>query len=872
VTKVMERSHRSRRFAGCLVLMAATALGAGPRNLLAENRPAIRVLGQTPKLQAPSAEALFLEIGNVSLDPARVYRARGISLNRAAVHITLEDGVIGFTGDVAGRVTGALFEGDGEILLTPPTQIERASLMFQTGATILEERFSSAYFRFNDNTYLEVLPSLSPAVNAQEFVTHWGESARLLARVDALRVFLTLSRYLPVSQPAAMPAAGVENRAAEDRFFHARMQGATKGRFDVYYDSNAPEEVWAAQVRDAEGGPYYDVWTSFSVQPKTKAQEPETDIAAEEGGRSAFNISSSKVRVAITPPTRIDADAVLDLEIRRGGQRAVIFELARTLVIKQVDAGGEPLEFIHNPAIEGSALARRGNDLVAVVFRQPTSTGQRIKLHFVYGGDVLSEAAPGLLYVGARGTWYPNRGLAMCNFDLEFHYPPGWTLVATGKRVEAPSAAALGAETWPGSASGEQVSRWISERPIPLAGFNLGKYREVVVHAGPVTVAAFGTAGVERGFPQPESEILPQPPGAIGGVMPPVVIASEEPSPARNGQMVAAMGARAVEFFSHRFGPYPYGELALTQMPGNLSQGWPGLVFLSSLSFLNPLEQSALHFEPVEKILISNVIAHETAHQWWGDLVSWRSYRDQWISEGLANYSALMFLEAGNPRDFHAVMAKYRDDLLTKNKAGVPLMEDGPVTLGGRLIDSQFPEGYGAISYGRGTWLFHMLRTLMRDAGRYNSRRTAGEEGSEPFLRALHRVRERYEGKAITTRELLEVFEEELPPAAWYEGHRSLDWFYQSWINGTAIPRFELHGLKYTEQKQVCSVRGVISQKDAPKDLVTPVPLYASRGGKLVFVGRVFADGPETPFLINAPAGTRKIVVDPEQTLLARVQ
>jgi len=872
VTKVIARSPRTGWLAVGLVLIANAALGAGPPNLLAHDHCAFRVLGQTANLQVPSAEALFLELGNVGLDPARVYRARGISLNRGAVHITLEDGLIGFTGDVAGRITGALFEGDGEILLRPPNQIERASLMFQTGAAILEERFSSAYFRFNDDTYLELARSLAPAENGGEFVTHWEESARLLAHADALRVFLSFSRYLPVSQPASQPAVGPENPGLEDRFLHVRMQGTTKGRFDVYFDSNAPEDVWAAQARYAEGGPYYDVWTSFSVQPNGKTPEAQSEMAAEEGGPTAFNIASSKLRVEITPPTRIEADAVLDLEIRRGGQRAIIFELARTLVIKQVDAGGEPLEFIHNPAIEGSALSRRGNDLVAVVFRQPTWTGQRIKLHFVYGGDVLSEAGPGLLYVGARGTWYPNRGLAMSNFDLEFHYPQGWTLVATGKHVEVPSAG-LAAEAGPGSAPEEQVSRWISERPIPLAGFNLGKYRQVVVRAGPVLVAAFGTAGVERGFPQAENEIvLPEPPGAIGGVMPSVVIASEEPSPARNGQMVAATAARAVDFFSRRFGPYPYGELALTQMPGNVSQGWPGLVFLSSLSFLNAQEQSALHLEPVEKVLINTVIAHETAHQWWGDLVTWRSYRDQWISEGLANYSALMLLEAANPREFHAVMAKYRDDLLAKNKDGVQLMEDGPVTLGGRLTDSQFPEGYRAISYGRGTWLFHMLRTLMRDAEPHDSRHMGGEEGSGPFLLALQRVRERYEGKAITTRELLEVFEQELPPAAWYEGHRSLDWFYQSWINGTAIPRFELRGVKYTDQKQTSTVRGVILQKDAPKDLVTPVPLYASRGGKLAFVGRVFADGPETPFLIQAPAGTRKIVVDPEQTLLARVE
>jgi Peptidase family M1 domain len=861
VTKVIARSYRSRRSARCWVLMSAIALGAGHANVFCQNQPAVRVLGETAKLQVPAAEALFLELGNVGLNAARVYRARGVSLNRAGFHITLEDGVIGFTDDVAGRVTGALFEGDGEILLTPPNQVERASMMLQTGAAILEERFSSAYFRFNDDTFRELQPALSPSEDALEFVTREEERARHLAHPDALRVFMTLSRFLPVRGPAASPAIPGEEPSADDRFLHVSMQGMTKGRFDVYFDSKMHEEVWAAQTREADGVPYYDVWTSFSAGPKTK---PASDFLAEEGGRtSGLDLTASRVRVVITPPTRIEADAVLDLEIRRGGQRAIIFELARTLVIKQVDAGGERLEFIHNPAIEGSELSRRGNDLVAVVFPQPTWTGQRIKLHFVYGGDVLSEAGPGLLYVGARGTWYPNRGLTESNFELEFHYPPGWTLVATGKRVDTPA----------GSGSGEQVSRWISERPIPLAGFNLGKYRQVVTRAGQVTVAAFGTAGVERGFPQAENQVfLPQPPGAIGGVMPSLAVAAEEPSPARNAQMVATTAARAVDFFSHRFGPYPYGELALTQNPGNMSQGWPGLVFLSSASFLTAEEQSALHLGALDKALINSVIAHETAHQWWGDLVGWRSYRDQWISEGLANYSALMLLESTNAHEFHAVMAKYRDDLLVRNKDGVPLMEDGPVTLGVRLSDSQFPEGYQAISYGRGTWLFHMLRTLMRDGERRERNRAAGEEGSEPFLRALRRARERYEGKSISTRELLAVFEEELPPSLWYEGHRSLDWFYETWINGTAIPHFELHNVKFADQEGTTIVRGVILQTDAPKDLVTSVPLYASRGGKLVWLGRVFADGPETPFLIHAPAGTRKIVVDPEECLLTRVR
>ena len=106
---------------------------------------------------------------------------------------------------------------------------------------------------------------------------------------------------------------------------------------------------------------------------------------------------------------------------------------------------------------------------------------------------------------------------------------------------------------------------------------------------------------------------------------------------------------------------------------------------------------------------------------------------------------------------------KYRLDLIRKNKDGVSPKDAGPVTLGVRLLSSHFPEGYEAISYGRGTWLFHMLRTMLQDGATPGPRRRRRLQGGtdEPFVRALRKVRQRYEGKSISTRELLDVFAEE---------------------------------------------------------------------------------------------------------------
>jgi hypothetical protein len=159
---------------------------------------------------------------------------------------------------------------------------------------------------------------------------------------------------------------------------------------------------------------------------------------------------------------------------------------------------------------------------------------------------------------------------------------------------------------------------------------------------------------------------------------------------------------------------------------------------------------------------------------------------------------------------------------------------------------------------------------MLKDAAALEGGTAATREGSEePFTRALKKLRERYEGQAIGTRELLEAFAEELPPALQYEKKKSLDWFWEGWINGTSLPRFELKGVKITPKGTSSTVSGTILQKDGGENLVTSVPVYAAVSGKqLVLLGRVFADGEETSFRLNAPPGAHKIVLDPYETIL----
>jgi len=854
VTKVLVRSWRILPLVCCL-LTVSVSLAQSSSAQSSRQQP---LLPQSERPDCPrTTNELYSRLRTVALNPARVYHVREASITRPNLDFTFEDGTLAFTEDICGRVTGAFFIGDGEILLQPPNSIERASLTLFTGMAILEEQFNSAYLRFNDDTASALQPSLTPAADPVEFIKDWSDTAQALAEYDALRLFVDFSYFLP--------GPGKDSPKTFPSLLHLHLTGRTLGTFEVFYDSAIAEPLWVGQLRSKDDLEFFDIWTSFA---------PPAPYESTASAGPDISIPAFRIQATVHPPLELQGSTEMDLRVRKGGQRTVLFELSRYLRVDSVVMSGHPLDFIQNTALKGTDLARRGNDFVAVIFPAELTNGQQLKLNFHYAGDVLSDAGNGLLYVGARGNWYPSFGLSPASFDMEFHYPAAWTLVATGKRLSGSTNKAQGGE----GEGQEKVAHWISERSIPVAGFNLGKYVRAEAKAGKVTVEAYGTKGVEKAFPQAPAEIIQEPEIARGrsrlGPNIPTVVTPPTPSPAHVLQSVADRAAKAVDTFSQWFGPYPYSSLSLTQMPGELSQGWPSLVFLSSFAFLTPQEQIDLKLDPVTRELSRQVLVHETAHQWWGDLILWKSYRDQWISEAVANYSSLLLLEQRDPAQFHQVMEKYRNDLLSKNKDGEWLRDAGPVTLGQRLSSSHFPNGYEAISYERGTWLMHMLRSMMRDA-ELTPYRGGVPNSEEPFFRALRKVRERYAGKAISTHDLIQVFEEELPRPLWYDSRHKLDWFVDSWIDGTSIPQLEARDVRISEKEGgMATISGVIVQKDEQKEtlgnLVTAIPIYGeTSSNSVIFLGQVLADGPETPFHFSAPAQVRRVLLDPKQTILS---
>jgi aminopeptidase N len=267
------------------------------------------------------------------------------------------------------------------------------------------------------------------------------------------------------------------------------------------------------------------------------------------------------------------------------------------------------------------------------------------------------------------------------------------------------------------------------------------------------------------------------------------------------------------------------------------------------------------------------MVPHETAHQWWGDSVYWTTYRDKWLSEALANYSAMMSFERDYPKDFRTVLEFYRTRLTEKGPNGRPNREAGPVTLGHRLNSSAFPDGWELIAYGRGTWLIHMLRELLRDGNRQrqhaDSSNALSEDSDALFFAVLRTLQHDYAGKQMSTRDVQRAFERVLPKNLFYEGKPNLDWFFDGWVNGTAMPHYQLSNVHFEHRGATLRASGKVLQKDSAEELVTAVPIYAELArGDLRFVGRVFADGAESPLTLGVPPGTKRLIIDPNGTIL----
>ncbi|HEY6292184.1 MAG TPA: M1 family aminopeptidase [Terriglobia bacterium] len=747
--------------------------------------------GQSAEPGSSDPRELLAQLNKLSIDSSSAHFLRDAHISRDRVSIYFNRGFLGLFSPVEGEVTGAIFVGDGEVLLIPPDAVERQSLVRFTGSPVLDEKFSSIFLRFTDNTAKELLalarpPESDAAGQVAELLPAWNDLVRRLSPGQSLRVLEDL----------------VSDRRPE--YFTAAIGGMHLGNFDLTVDERRPEAVQVGVLRVKNEVSYADIWSSFKSQDQISGRVTEL---------SPVSVLSYRIETRIEPDQTLEGRAELELEARTSG-RFLAFELSRRLEVSDVrDEHGTSLVDFQGPRAEATRPSDR-SDRVAVVLPRARAPGESFRLIFAYRGGVITDVGNHVLYVGAHESWYPNLGpRPRALYDLTFEYPERLTLVATGRCVEE------------SSAQGNRRSRWVSDGPLPMAGFNLGPYDsrsralgklQVSVYASPEAESALERRYLEA---QAEAEAASQ---AEPGVPAPSVAAPpviERPAPSALIGKVTDSAAQTVSYFETLFGPFPYPKLAISQIPGDLGQGWPGLVYLPTFAFLpaRTLSEPTLRFGP-ENLEDRVILEHEIAHQWWGNLVGWRTYHDQWLSEGFASYAAALELaqEKDGDKLFRELLRDYRRDLLAKDNQGDTVESAGPIWLGGRLSNSLDPKGFDAIVYKKACWVIQMLHFVLTDP----------ESGSDArFFQMLRDFIATYRGEDPSTEDLIAQAEKYMTRASDLDRDKKLDWFFREWVYSTGIPEYKLQSSTRHLGRGPYQVEGTITQSGVPAEFEMLVPV-----------------------------------------------
>lgn len=793
---------------------------------------------QTQEPGGQSPLALYQQLNQVAVDPSQVYLIRHARLARGGINLYFDRGFIGFFTPVEGRITGAVFEGEGEVLLLPPNPAEKRSLAQFTKSAVLEEQISTAYLRFTDGTAQELLqkarkPDPDDPSQPGDFALRWNAAARPLDAEYSTRILEDLlgDPHVP--------------------FFQARVEGITLGRFVLTDDERAPEAIRVTAAREAQGKTFADVWCAYP--------SPASKTHREALGIGPARVISYKIETRIEQDNSLEGRAVLDLESYSSADRILPFDLSPQLRVTNVtDEQGRKLAVLPETTSEDSAAGIRKRDWIAVALDAPHAAGSRFRLAFTYQGSVITDVGNGVLYVGSRGSWYPHRGEnARASFDLTFRYPDRLTLVATGRRVEE------------GAADGWRHSRWVSDGAFSVAGFNLGAYRSRGRKVGKVSIEVYATreaeAALQKRFreAQPPLVILSGPfvEGRrhlkIAPAPPPPLL-----DPAALLDDVLAKAADAVRYFDGLFGPFPYPRLALAQIPGDFGQGWPELVYLPTLSFISGKDGPPPGQLVRERDLESGLfVAHEIAHQWWGNELGWKSYHDQWLSEGFASYAAALALarERGGEWKFRELLRSYKQDLLGKNPDGQTVESGGPIWLGHRLTSSLDPSGYDNIVYKKSCWVLHMLRKLMADP------KPGSDARFFSMLRALVRA---YDGRNPSTEDFLALAGHYMTPAMDLDRTHRLDWFFEDWVYGTGIPGYKLEFKTRRIARDQYAIEGAIRQSGVLDDFEMLVPVVAVAGReRKVRLGRVAVTSAGGKFRFTTAFKPSRVSIDDEDLL-----
>jgi hypothetical protein len=483
----------------------------------------------------------------------------------------------------------------------------------------------------------------------------------------------------------------------------------------------------------------------------------------DEDALAPYDVQHYGVDLALSPPTqRLDGLVRMTLRVRASSIQQLSVKLADSLAVQSVTSDrfgrlfavripGQNSLFINLPAtvIHGTDLTLTfayggrlapqtpNRETIAVAQdetppppRRPSSLDElrpRLEPSFLYSSQV---------------DWYPHPPIPdYATATLRISVPDPYVCVASGQMQPHPPRRIADAD----GSNPRKLYEVSAVHPLRYLSFVVSRFQRLDHRM--VTFDSTGSSG-----------------GASTAAPLDLTVLSNVAQNPIDGRAIADRTADIVTFYRGIVNDAPYPSLALAVLE-DLRPGGHSPAYFAVLQ--HPIEDSGLTWR-TDPVAFADYpeffLAHEIAHQWWGQAVAGRNYHEQWISEGLAQYFAALYAQhLRGDAVFASVMRQVR-------RSAIEHSSDGPIYLGyrvGHIRDDS--RAFRAVIYNKSAAVLHMLRRLV---------------GDEAFFDGLRRF--------YTDGRFQKTSTDRLRMAMEAASGRSLDRFFDRWFYASTLPSIAL--------------------------------------------------------------------------------
>jgi hypothetical protein len=807
-----------------------------------------------------NSDPAYVQLRNDGLGDS--YKVDGVTLNLDVGTVSFKTGTLTYLQPVDGVVTGAIFVGQGHFTLKPLTSADIRELSRRAGAATVEEDFDSAVLRYSRNTiptYHEPdHQKVETPAQAADVFSKWKDRVRH-------------RHETPIGfTQAVFEGEGMDNVDADELatvynpqhplFINLYINGSShkdlrfyiRARVGATPQIDSPEEVALINFggESMEDGIWYENHFGRELAAHTASSLED---------RRLFAAKAYKIETDVAKNDHLFARATMTISALIPGERVIKFELLpRLRVTRVLDKDGKDMHFVQ----EGYKL----DGSFYVILDQPFDVGTDQQITIEYEGDkVLFKAGDGSYYVAARTAWYPdlNGFTEKSLFDLTFKVPPKNKVISVGK-LEGES-----------TEEGFAVSHWVTPSPVAVAGFNYGQYIQSAIDDPNThyTISGYYLSQLPDYLQRfSGSNNLPGETPAGGAMDNGRGEALAAMSPKKMTDYMLDQARAQMQLCTFYFGRAPYQNVAITEQPDfNFGQSWPGLVYLPIMAYIDSTQRWMLFGNINQEAtgFVREVTPHEVAHQWWGHAVTWASYHDQWLSEGFAEFSAGLFMQQAMPgkweHDYLDFWDRQKRHILEKNNFGTAPNDAGPIWMGSRLDSPKTEGAYFVVTYAKGAYVLQMLRSIM-----YDDEATDPKDREKPFIDMMHDFVQSHQNSAASTESFIAIVNKHIPPKLDLMKNGRLDWFFQEWVYGTEVPRYQF---KYDVSPAAggVHVKAEVTQSEISPNFVMFVPIFADYGKGMVRLNQVEMVGNSTRTIeFNLPTQPKKIELNYWKDILER--